>query len=192
MLSLSRAPAALALVLAGACATQPTGEYNPHVPEARRLLFPVLDGEQLEWPRYPADVYDPRVAQRAMPQQKEKLVRDHAATAGELSAYAEGACAAFEGPVRGSCPLLGQVASVHRLPDGVRLTPKRGVNVEAWRAHIVCHLAFAQEKGRAGMRSCPLGLHDLRAEAVGDAIDLRCGDPVTVAQLQALAQEHAD
>ena len=141
---------------------------------------------------YDYQQYNPPAHHLASAERHEKMSRDHAAAGVALATYEEGACKLFEPKVRASCPLLGQLESVDRLPKGVRLTPKAGVNVEAWQAHIACHVAFAQAKGAEGMSMCPLGVLGVRAVAVGNVVELTSEDAVTAARLLTLAQNHGD
>lgn len=141
---------------------------------------------------YDYQQYNPTEHHLRSAERHEKMSRDHAAARASLEAYEDGACKLFEPKLRASCPLLGQLETVDRLPKGVRLTPKAGVNVEAWQAHVACHLAFVQAKGAEGMSMCPLGQPGVRAVAVGNVIELTSEDAVTAAKLVELTQGHAD
>lgn len=141
---------------------------------------------------YDEQQYNPTAHHLRSAERHEKMSRDHAGAGAALEAYEEGACKLLAPKVRASCPLLGQLEKVDRLSNGVRLSPRPGVNVEAWRAHVACHLAFAQAKGMEGMSMCPLGQAGVRAVAVGNGIELTSDDPVTAEKLVELAQSHVD
>lgn len=141
---------------------------------------------------YGYEQYNPTAHHLASAERHEKMSRDHAAAGVALATYEEGACKLFEPKVRSSCPLLGQLERVDRLPKGVRLTPKAGVNVDAWQAHIACHVAFAQAQGASDMPVCPLGVTGVRAEAAGNVVELTSEDAITAAKLLTLAQLHAE
>jgi hypothetical protein len=92
------------------------------------------------------------------------------------------------------CPLIGQIASAHEIPNGVRLFFAEHVNVDAAAAHIQCHLAFARAQGFRGMESCPLYAPRLRmlAPSSGRAasVDIVVDAGGDVESLRSLLADH--
>lgn len=136
--------------------------------------------------------YNPTARHLADARRHEKMAHDHAAAAAALKSYEEGACKLLDPAQRAACPLLGQLERAEPLKNGVRLTPKPGVDVAAWQAHITCHLAFVAARGAEGMASCPLGLRGIDGAAAGPAVELTSNDPSTAAQLLTMAKTHVD
>lgn len=170
-------------------------QYDPDATATKKVLDPFVAEQQyagVKGQRWADQQYNPTARHLQDAARHEKMAKDHAKAAAALTAYEEGACAAFSPPVRASCPLLGQLAKVEPLKNGVRLVPKDDVDAQAWHAHILCHLAFANAKGREDMKMCPLGLAGTTATADGNAVELTANDPVVAAQLLELSRQHAD
>lgn len=175
------------------------GQYDESAESVRRVsLAGVAEGCPNEDAKLPAgrcftlERYNPTERHLTDARRHEKMEHDHAAAATALRSYEEGACKHFDPAQRAGCPLLGQLERVEPLKNGVRLTPKPGVDVAAWQAHIACHLAFAAARGAEGMASCPLGLRGIDATAAGSAVELTSNDPTTTAALLSLARSHTD
>lgn len=183
----------------GAEAAEHAGRYDEAAESIRRVsLAGVAEGCPNEGAKLPAgrcfalEIYNPTERHLTDARRHEKMANDHAAAATALRSYEEGACKHFDPAQRAGCPLLGQLERVEPLKNGVRLTPKPGVNVAAWQAHIACHLAFAAARGAEGMASCPLGLRGIDAATAGSAVELTSNDPSTTAKLLTLAKTHVD
>lgn len=175
-------------------------QYDANATATKRVLLGVGDVSCPEAPTgvgasarcYSIEQYNPTAHHLASAERHQKMAKDHAKAGDALAAYEDGACKLFDERVRASCPLLGQLEKVERVPNGVRLVPKPGVNVAAWQSHIACHVAFAQAKGAEGMPVCPLGVRGVRANTVGDALELTADNADGAALLFTLAQSHGD
>lgn len=181
-------------------AAEHAAQYDADATAPKRVLLGVGDATCPTAPTgvgatarcYSTEQYNPTAHHLASAERHAKMAKDHAGAAAKLAAYEDGACKLFDANVRASCPLLGQMEKVERLPNGVRLVPKAGVNVAAWQAHIACHLAFAQAKGAEGMPMCPLGIPGVHATTAGDAVELTADDADAAARLLSLSQSHGE
>jgi hypothetical protein len=92
----------------------------------------------------------------------------------------------FTSTARAACPVLGPVAAIEDLSDGVRLRLTEGASVEAILAHMRCHLAFARTRGFPESSDCPLYMRgvDITKSADGLAIELRSKEPKVIRELQ--------
>lgn len=141
---------------------------------------------------YTTETYNPTTHHLASAERHQAMAQKHAAAGAELAAYEEGACKLFEPHTRASCPLLGQLASATAVENGVRLTVRSGVNVQAWQAHIACHIAFAQARGATDAAVCPLTQRGVKARIDGEAIELTTSDATAAEKLLALARNHLE
>jgi hypothetical protein len=181
-------------------AAEHAAQYDADATATKRVLLGVGDVSCPTAPTgagaaarcYSTEQYNPTAHHLASAERHQKMAKDHAKASDALVSYEDGACKLFDASVRASCPLLGQLEKVERLPNGVRLVPKAGVNVAAWQAHIACHVAFAQAKGAEGMPMCPLGVRGVRAATAGDAVELTSDNADDAARLFTLAQSHGD
>jgi hypothetical protein len=117
--------------------------------------------------------------------------REHEAAAAELEAFEDAECGGFSIGVRAACPVLGPIASVEDLADGVRLHLAEGAPVLAVAAHMRCHFAYARARGFERVADCPLYVKgiEIRPTSDGRAIDLTSADDAAVRELRRRAHE---
>jgi hypothetical protein len=126
----------------------------------------------------------------------ERHANAHREAANTLRNFEEQQCASFPPETRAHCPLIGQIASVEEIPDGVRLFFADGVNTSAATDHIMCHLAFARTQAFQGMTSCPLYAQRVRmldppsGQTEARSVDLVVDSGGDVERLRTLAAEH--
>lgn len=137
-----------------------------------------------DFPAYEAD-YNPTEGHRVAAERHRKHAADHAAAAEALARSEEDACKSIAPASRASCPLLGPVVAVEDIPTGVRISLRKGTDVEAFVEHVRCHLAFANTRGREGMDHCPLYLPGIQVRRVGTlVVELSALDQANVLLLQ--------
>lgn len=142
---------------------------------------------------YTTETYNPTEHHHRAAVAHEHAAAAHAKAAAALLAFEEGACGNFPPATRAMCPLLGQLKAVNDIPGGVSLVPVDDVNLDAWAAHIQCHVAYAATAGHVGMDDCPLFLRGVRAEKVAGGVNLVVAvgaDPTDIAKLRQVARTH--
>jgi hypothetical protein len=141
---------------------------------------------------YPIDLYPYNPTDRALAEAERHLrhAREHEAAANALEGYEEAECREFAPKARAACPLLGPVAAVEDLPDGVRFVYAAGAPVDAVAAHMRCHLAFARARGFGDGADCPLYLRGIAIALAGggNAIEVTSRDSATARELQVRAR----
>jgi len=139
---------------------------------------------------YGLDVYNPTEVHLAQAERSRELAAQHRAAAEALESYEEAQCGSFPAETRARCPLLGQVASVTSVENGVQLDLAEGVSMAAVADHMRCHVAFAATRGREGMDQCPLYVEGAEVHA-DDGLRLTTGaGDDAVAALRARANAH--
>ncbi len=137
--------------------------------------------------------YNPTAIHRAEAELHQQHAEDHRRAAEQLERFEQAECGSFPVSTRPLCPLLGQVASVERLSNGVRIRFIEDANAEAIEAHARCHIAFAQTQGRKGMDPCPLyvkGVQVASEHAEPMSMDLVAEDTRAVKQVQQRTETH--
>jgi hypothetical protein len=111
--------------------------------------------------------------------------REHEQAAQALEQFESAECSQFSAKARAACPVLGPVAAIEDLPDGVRFRLAAGAPIEAVIAHMRCHLAFARARGFPPSSDCPLYMRgvEISLSADGGAIELRSRDSKVVRAL---------
>lgn len=132
-------------------------QYDPRAVDVRQSYSTVV-ADVVDETYNPTGVHAVAAANHA------EIAGEHRRAARALEAFEEGECAAFSPNIRQLCPLLGQLAAVENVDDGVRLEFREGVNTDAARAHVACHIAFARTQGREGMDHCPMYVEGARVE----------------------------
>ena len=143
---------------------------------------------------YPPEIYNPTERHRRAAGAHELVAKAHEKAAAALEKYEDGVCGQLPAATRAMCPLMGQLKTVTDVDGGVHLVPADDVNLDAWAAHIQCHVAYAGTAGHVGMDECPLFARGVRAEKVPGGVNLVIGpggaDPIDVAKLRAAARAH--
>lgn len=153
-------------------ATAPMGGLAPH------------DGPRL----YPLDVYRFNPTEKAIDDAERHLrhAREHERAAAELERYEAAECKELAPRLRAACPLLGPVAAIDDLPDGVRIRYADATPVAPVLAQMRCHLAFARARAFADVGDCPLYMKGVIIAAAPDgrAIDVRSDDAAVAREIQ--------
>lgn len=161
-------------------------EYDP---DAERVRPGSAAGGDFD---YGVDVYNPTQAHLQSAEAHRDIAEQHRAAAAALEQYEDEQCGRFPPETRAQCPLLGHVVSVEDIDGGARIRFADDVNVEAARAHVGCHVAFARTEGREGMDQCPMYVEGARAETDGPegTVDLVTDDEGQVDELRQRARAH--
>lgn len=114
----------------------------------------------------------------------------HRKAAAALERFEEAECAQFPPSTRGVCPLIGQVAGVENVADGVQITIADRANREAIVAHARCHLAFAATHGFEGMPTCPLYVKGVSIQDQDGKLRLRVDESEDVGAVQRRTAAH--
>ncbi len=111
---------------------------------------------------------------------------EHYAAAQALEEYTDARCHTFGPTERTQCPLIGAVAAVEAVANGVRLRLAPGVSMSATVAHMQCHHAFATEQPTDGDLRCPLYLQNLEflSGEDGHSVIVRSENPDVVVQFR--------
>jgi hypothetical protein len=85
------------------------------------------------------------------------------------------------------------VVRIDDIADGVRVTFKAGVPVDAVLAHMRCHFAYARARGFAEVAGCPLYLRgiDIRRARDPMAVEIVSADGEVAAEVRARSREEA-
>lgn len=135
--------------------------------------------------------FNPTEGHRTAAQKHRKHAADHSGAAEALERWEADACESIAPDSRASCPLLGSVVAAENTSSGVRISLREGTDVEAMLAHIRCHVAFANTRGREGMDRCPLYVRGIQVRQIGPAwIELSALDAASVSQLQRRVADH--
>jgi len=143
---------------------------------------------------YPVDSYNPTTAHLQHARTLEAHAREHVAAAQRLESFEESECRQFPPQTRAACPMLGPVAQISDIRDGVRVRFADNARVDAVVAHMRCHLAYAKVVGFDTSASCPLYVPGLEIERVKDnpqAVDLVSHDRRTVDLIRSRSREEA-
>jgi len=111
----------------------------------------------------------------------------HGRQALALERFESAACQGIEPKGRAACPLLGPVAAVVDLPEGVRVEFPNGVPVDPILARMRCHYSFAQAHGFSEeATACPLYMRGLRLERSpdGKSIDISVSPATMVSEIR--------
>jgi hypothetical protein len=142
---------------------------------------------------YPVDAYNPGAEHLARARELEAHAREHRAAAAKLETFVQDECRGFPPETRASCPMLGPVAQIRDIPQGVRVAFSAKTRVDAVAAHMRCHLAYAQAYGFDTVADCPLYVKGLqiRVSDDGKAIELTSHEPRTIDVIRARTREEA-
>lgn len=139
------------------------------------------------------DVYNPTAAHESAAAHHADVASQHRRAAATLEAFEESECGSFPASTRRLCPLLGQLAGVENVENGVRFEFRDDVNTDAVHAHIACHVAFARARGREGMDHCPMYVEGARAVRDDAGRTMLVTDtPAAIESLQRRAAAHLD
>jgi len=142
---------------------------------------------------YPVDTYNPAAEHLARARELEEHAHQHRAAAAKLETFVQDECRGFPPETRAACPMLGPVAQIRDIPQGVRVAFTAKTRVDAVAAHMRCHLAYAQAYGYDTVADCPLYVKGLqvRVSDDGKAIELTSHEPRTVDVIRARTREEA-
>jgi hypothetical protein len=118
--------------------------------------------------------------------------REHETAAAALERFEDSACGPLPANERGACPVMGPLAAVHDVPDGVQLRPVDDARLAEVLAHMRCHLAYARTRGFATAPDCPLYMKgvEIQLGADGRSIELTAKEPQVIEELR--RRVHAD
>ena len=137
---------------------------------------------------YPIDLYRFNPTERALYDAERHLrhAREHEAAAVALEHYEAADCKQVPPAVRAACPVLGPVAEIEDLADGVRVHFAAGTAIAPLLAQMRCHLAFARARGFVDAADCPLYMRgvEIAASADGRAVELRSREAAVARQIQ--------
>ena len=138
------------------------------------------------------DVFVPAGRHQARAALHEQYAREHEAVADSLIDFHAPTCHGMESETLVVCPLLGPIASVEDIDDGIELTLADGVDRDALLARIQCHISFAGAGRGASIHQCPLYLPGVSAVAGEGAhrILLRTSSPDDVRRLRLHVRQH--
>lgn len=142
---------------------------------------------------YPVDTYNPAADHLARARELQEHAREHREAAAKLETFVQDECRGFPPETRASCPMLGPVAQIRDIKNGVRVAFAPKTHVDAVAAHMRCHLAYAQAYGFDTVADCPLyvkGLH-IGVSEDGKAIELTSQDPRTIDVIRARTRQEA-
>ena len=116
---------------------------------------------------------------------------EHERAAAALEQFEAVECQAVPAPERAACPFLG-VEDTMTLDNGVRVTLKKGTDVNDVLARMQCHAAFARAQAYQGMEHCPIYHKDtqIRLSPDGNAIDITSNNANVAAEVQHEVQTH--
>ena len=119
--------------------------------------------------------------------------REHEAAAQDLEEFEAGQCKTIVPAARAACPLLGPVARMTNVQNGVSVTFATGTQVDAVLAQMRCHFAFAQARGFGAASSCPLYMKgiDIRRGSGPMTIEIIAQEPKLAQEIQARARAEA-
>lgn len=167
-------------------AAKHAAQYDPNATAQRPALLERTRPSSARDIYYPPETYNPTELHRRAAASHQRLADAHAGAAAALGVYEDGACGSLPAATRAMCPLLGSLKAATDIPGGVHLVPADGANVDAWAAHIQCHVAYAGSVGAAAMKECPLFMRGARAQRSGDGVDLLLDGKAPAADLAAL------
>ena len=118
--------------------------------------------------------------------------REHERAAAELERFEDAACGILPVHERAACPVMGPIAAVRDVADGVELQLLDGERLPEVIAHMRCHLAYARTRGFETAPDCPLYMRGLEIHPSPDgrSIDLTAKEPRVIEELR--RRVHAD
>ena len=135
--------------------------------------------------------FNPTDVHNLQAEKHHKHAADHTAAAAALKAAEEDACKSIASDSRSWCPFLGPVAATQNTSNGVRITVREGVDMDALMARVRCHLAFANTQGLEGMDRCPLYVPGVQVERSGpSSIELSTKGKASIRDLQRRVAAH--
>jgi hypothetical protein len=159
----SAAGAAVLLVVAPACASQPLVRADDmsaaqHRSAAEREEASAAQEARASGGGAPAasGATDANDERRRRAEDLREHARQHQAAAGFLEQFEDEACAAIPPSARAACPLLGPLVRLDDVPGGVRATFVDPSRVPDAIAEMRCHYAFARTRHFDESSSCPL------------------------------------
>jgi hypothetical protein len=118
--------------------------------------------------------------------------REHERAAAELERFEDSACGVLPANERAACPVMGPIAAVHDIADGVELQLLDAARLPEVIAHMRCHLAYARTRGFETAPDCPLYMRglEIRPSPDGRSIELTAKDNRVIEELR--RRVHAD
>ncbi|MCA9632135.1 MAG: hypothetical protein KC766_30990 [Myxococcales bacterium] len=141
---------------------------------------------------YDLDTYNPTVNHLREGGKERDIAQEHEAAAEALESFTDAECSEFPPESRKVCPLLTVVTGEEDVPGGARLILADGVPPTAVVDHMLCHHAFAQEKGYIGMPRCPMYLKAVQISLSpdGKSVQITSKDDATVSEIRKRARAH--
>lgn len=139
---------------------------------------------------YSIETYNPTKYHLTKSGEEREHAAAHRKAAQALETFEHQQCGLLPPEVRKVCPLIGQIGTVSKLQDGVRLVPVAGVNADAMLAHMQCHVAYAATAGFEGMDACPLYVKGATIEREDGAITITADDRDAATAIRRRTEAH--
>ena len=112
--------------------------------------------------------------------------RAHEQAAAALEAFEDIQCRDIPARVRSGCPMVGPIARLENIRDGVRLELGPAAIPSEVVAFMRCHLAFAKARGFPVSMDCPLYIRgvEINLSPDGRAIEIRGRTAAIVEEIQ--------
>ena len=139
---------------------------------------------------YSIETYNPTRYHLAKSGEDREHAAAHRKAARALETFENQQCGLLPPAVRKVCPLIGQIGSLSKVEDGVRIVPATDVNADGMLAHMQCHVAYAATAGFEGMDACPLYVKGATVDKDDGAITITADDEDAATAIRRRTEAH--